>query len=770
MSLSYSPRLKDVINKSKLIAKENGRNIVNPIDLFLSCLNSGFDPIIYFISSETEGFSEFHDLCKEKCASLKKDSNKKLSWSKESIICIDNAYKEAEKSNASFIGVEHLFLHLIKRSSQVRNFLNYLGIDNKSFYEKFWIGPTKQESENHIKLPSKSQDDIESDLIESIENRVERTNFKFHGRTEELEKMMSILCRKKKSNVLLVGEPGVGKTALVEGLVRAMQKQPKDSKIAFIRMNIFELNLSNLLSDTIFRGQFEKKLNGVLESIKDVEPKAVLFIDEFHMAMKAGDNLEGSMNIVNILKPALADGSLSVIGATTYSEYKQYVEKDPALVRRFEIINVSEPSKEETFDIVWNSKSSYEEYHGFSYNKDLIKSIIDAADKYLPYKKFPDKAFEMLDEISSNEKLISCKKPQKLTLFEDWMIEMADKMDESEEFELDWDEYEAKLAQYKKDTEDYIKQVASNYSINKKAVDNYIKEKFSSSKINNGIVKKLNQRVYGQEKSIDEIYKSISIHNSISRKNKPINSILLAGNSGVGKNHLVENLSDLMGYDKYKLYLDMSRYSRPESIYSLTGQDKSSLNSHNSLFEFVKRTPSSFIIFDNIDLAHKSIIDLMCQILNNGKTTDNHGKEIDFSRTMIFGITSSVTRPSSLGFDCLLDEIIINESKVPKILHESFDDTIFMSDLSVEALIHIIKDIISNIELSIDIEIEDSVYGKIASINKKQEDGAKKLSIEIKKSFMSPLFDFIRENDKNLTKKSKIVAKVVDNSISFSII
>jgi ATP-dependent Clp protease ATP-binding subunit ClpA len=771
MSLQYSPRLKEVINKSKLIAKENKRNIVNPMDLFLSCINSGFDRIIMFLEHNVADYADFIQLCMEKCDSIKKDSNKKISWSKESILCIDSSINEANLTNSSFVGVEHLFSSLLKHSSQVRRFLKYLDIDHKEFYRSFqkdepievYAGPKEMKENNGG-----------SEIIENVWERISDTNFKFYGRNEELEKMMSILCRKKKSNILLLGEPGVGKTALVEGLVHAMNRHPKDSNIAFIKMNVFELNISSLISDTIFRGQFEKKLNGVIDYVKNADGKGVLFIDEFHMAMKAGDTHEGSVNLVNILKPSLANGDLSLIGATTFSEFKKYIETDPALVRRFEIINLSEPSKEETFNIVWNCKNSYEEYHGFEYNKSFIKSIIDTADKYLPYKKFPDKAFEMLDDISSREKLAACKRPDSLIRIENYLInatELLDKLDlQNEESDSIVSDYEFKLEEYKGEMANYIKSISQNLKINKNCIDKYVQEKFNASTISPDIKDRLKDSVYGQDKAIESAFKSIFIHSSITRKDKPLNSMLFFGKNAVGKKLLSKKLAELLGYEKSNLHIDMSRYNQHDSIYYFTGQNKNDINGHNTLFEFVKRNPSSFVIFENIDKCSLAILDIIAQILENGKISDQYGKEIDFSRAIIVCTTSSVKEKASVGFGESEKDISIDKSKISDRVLSLFDDCIAFEDIGANEISRISKDIISNIKLSHDIEFCDSVVDYLSTESLKSDKPALEINKIVKSRFVSPLFDFIFNSSKSLKKNSKISAKMLDNSISFSII
>ncbi len=414
------------------------------------------------------------------------------------------------------------------------------------------------------------------------------------GRDKEIDRVMQILARRKKNNPVLVGEPGVGKTAIVEGLAKkiASNKVPK----LLQKKKIFSLDLGALVAGTKYRGEFEKRMKEVLKELKK-EKEPILFIDEIHMIVGAGAAGGSNMDVANLLKPALAKGEIRCIGATTYEEFKNHFEKDRALNRRFQKIDIKEPGIEDTVKILKGLKKRYEEFHGVRYSEEAIKTATVLAKKYLREKFLPDSAIDLIDEAGAKFKL----RGKKLIT--------------------------------KSDIEGIVAKIAN---IPKENAGNNEIEKLRH------LEKNLKSKVYGQDNAIKELVKVIKRKKAgLTREDKPIGSFLFVGPTGVGKTEIAKQLANTMGINF--LRFDMSEYQEKHSVAKLIGSPPGYVGYEKGglLTEAIRKQPHTVLLLDEIEKAHPDIVQILLQVMDNASLTDNDGRKADF-RNVVLIMTSNL--------------------------------------------------------------------------------------------------------------------------------
>ena len=425
------------------------------------------------------------------------------------------------------------------------------------------------------------------------------------GRDMEIERVMQILSRRKKNNPILVGEAGVGKTAIIEGVAKliATNNVPKNLQ----NRKIFALDIGSLIAGTKYRGEFEKRLKAILKELKKYDDP-ILFIDEIHMIVGAGASGSGTMDIANLLKPALARGEIRCIGATTYEEFKHSFEKDKALTRRFQKIDIDEPSIKDSVQILKGLKSKYEEFHQVKYSNEAIISAVELSNKYLREKFLPDSAIDIIDEVGARFKL---KNRVRIT---------------------------------KIDIENSVAQIAN---IPKETTGTDEIEKLKT------LEKRLKQRVFAQDNAIKEIVKVIKRKKAgLSADEKPIGSFLFVGPTGVGKTEITKQLAKLMGIHFERF--DMSEYQESHSVAKLIGTPPGYVGYEKGglLTETIRKHPYSVLLLDEIEKAHPDIVQILLQVMDNATLTDNDGRKADF-RNVILIMTSNlgVGDGSNIGFN-----------------------------------------------------------------------------------------------------------------------
>lgn len=583
------------------------------------------------------------------------------------------------------------------------------------------------------------------------------------GRDKEVKRIAQILSRKKKNNAVIVGDAGVGKSALVEKLALIIHEGNCPTNL--LDKRIVSLDLTSLVAGTKYRGQFEERIKAIINELYEVK-NVVLFIDELHTMVGAG-NASGSMDAANILKPALARGELQCIGATTFDEYKKHLEKNSALVRRFQKIILKEPTESETILILENLKTSYEEFHKVSYDDNVIETIVNLSGRYITDRQFPDKAIDILDELGS-EKRISTKTPQ---IIEDLKIDadniktkklLVVKTQDYEQAAKLRDEEKKVLDKLEKEKQKWLKGLETNKTpISVDDVYDMITNMTGVpiSKLDQTETEKLlkmeeilSSKVIGQQEAISSISRAIRRNRvGIKDENKPIGSFIFLGSTGVGKTHLAKSVADLLFGDPNKIIrVDMSEFMEKHNVSRLVGSPPGyvGFEEGGQLTEKVKNNPFSVILFDEIEKAHKDVFNILLQILDEGHLTDSFGNKVNFKNTIII-MTSNIGAKKvsdfggGVGFQTSSSEeqkYEVKKSIIQKSLKQQFnpeflnriDDIILFNSLNEDTLKTIIDIELGRLKKRLtnknyDITISQSVVDKIFSLNLQEEFGARPL-------------------------------------------
>ena len=547
-----------------------------------------------------------------------------------------------------------MFQHLQgvrKDTADEFDFLVAMSQEDEAFFmkllEKFDI--TKLDIVEYVASLSRDKDTTKISEIEKYTIDMTKKALKYDnviGRDKEINRVMQILSRRKKNNPILVGESGVGKSAIVEGLAKkiATNDVPKNLQ----NKKIFSLDIGSLIAGTKYRGEFEKRMKVVLKELKKYD-EPILFIDEIHMIVGAGASGSGSVDVANLLKPALARGEIRCIGATTYEEYKNTIEKDKALNRRFQKIDINEPSIEDTIKILNGLKSKYEEYHKVIYSKEALITAVELSKKYLREKFLPDSAIDVIDEIGAKFKLKNKSKVSKT------------------------------------DIEEIIAEIAN---IPKESAKTDELEKIRTLEY------KLKQKVFSQDKAIKEITKVIKRKKAgLSRDNKPIGSFLFVGPTGVGKTEIAKQLSSILGINFERF--DMSEYQEAHSVAKLIGSPPGYVGYEKGglLTETIRKHPYSVLLLDEIEKAHPDVVKILLQVMDDATLTDNDGRKTDF-RNVILIMTSNlgVGEGSNIGFDKEKDDF--KEEAIERFFAPEFinrlDAVIRFKPLSKESLFMVV--------------------------------------------------------------------------------
>ena len=643
---------------------------------------------------------------------------------------IESSALISKKYGQSYIGTEHMLLAILEERDCVAvKMLESLGIrtadirqDIASFLESLAeISPALRKNDdgdvNGVlrKLPTLAK--YGRDLTESAEEgRIDPVI----GRDSESERVIQILCRRTKNNPCLVGEPGVGKTAVVEGLAQRIADGNIPDLLSGKR--IVTLDIPAMIAGAKYRGEFEERLKAVMEEVRGSD-EIILFIDEIHTIVGAGA-AEGAVDAANILKPALARGEIQLIGATTLSEYRKHIEKDAALERRFQPISVGEPSEEDAINILRGLRDKYEAHHGIRITDSAIVAAVRLSARYISDRFLPDKAIDLIDEAASGKRIASHAIPADLREIESEINRVVHDKEEAignQQFEraaalrdeerilrAKYSEFEASL---EKSTTD-----SKNEELTDKDIAQTLTEwtgipvsdlTASESEKLSGLYSRLCEQVIGQERACEAVSSAIIRgRTGLDRESGPIGSFIFLGQSGVGKTELCRALARIMfGSQKALIRFDMSEYMEKHSVSRLIGSPPGYVGygEGGQLSEQVRRRPYSLILFDEIEKAHPDIFNILLQILEDGVLTDSQGRQIDFKNTVIImtsNLGSQYTRSSALGFSA--DDKSSQQSsedRVMRALREAFrpefidriDECVYFSPLSVESLRAICK-------------------------------------------------------------------------------
>ena len=488
---------------------------------------------------------------------------------------------------------------------------------------------------------------------------------KLIGRKNEVDRTIQILCRRQKNNPLYVGDPGVGKTAIAEGLAKRIVE--KDVPEIILDAVIYSLDMGSLLAGTRYRGDFEERLKQVLKYLQK-EKKAILFIDEIHTVIGAGATSGGSMDASNLLKPSLSNGTLRCIGSTTYKEFKNYFEKDRALVRRFQKIDIREPSKDEAIKILNGLKGYYEKYHGIKYSSSAIISAVELSNKYIGDRKLPDKAIDVIDEAGASQYLLPISKRKKIIT--------------------------------EKEIESVVALIAR---IPSKSISKDDKQSLMTLELD------LKNFVFGQNKAIEELASSIKLARAGLREDeKPIGSYLFSGPTGVGKTEVAKQLSNTLGVKL--LRFDMSEYMERHTVSRLIGAPPGyvGFDQGGLLTDGIDQHPHCVLLLDEIEKAHFDLFNILLQVMDYGKLTDHNGKSIDFRNVILIMTTNAGAVDISkkkIGFNSSRSSTDSDEA-INKLFSPEFrnriDSIIHFNHLTPEIVLSIVDKFIIQIEAQLD--------------------------------------------------------------------
>lgn len=529
------------------------------------------------------------------------------------------------------------------------------------------------------------------------------------GRNKEIDRVVQILNRRTKNNPVLIGEPGVGKTAIAEGL--AVRIAEKEVPVKLYNAEVYLLDMTSVVAGTQFRGQFESRMKGIIDEAKAFG-NIILVIDELHNIMGAGE-AEGAMNAANILKPALSRGEIQVIGATTLNEYRKNIEKDSALERRFQPVIVDEPSVAETIEIIIGIKHYYEEYHRVKISEEVIKAAVNYSERYITDRFLPDKAIDVIDEAGSRANLQNDKLAE-LQSYKDELLKIQEDKDAAvsadsiEDYQkaADLKVYECKLIGMIKDIEDTENDVSLTLDDVASVIEAWTKipiqrlSEEESEKLMN-LESRIHKRVIGQVKAVEGVSKAIRRSRSGFKKKKKPASFIFVGPTGVGKTELVRALAiELFESEESLIRLDMSEYMEKHTVSKLIGSPPGYVGYDDAgqLTEKVRRKPYSVILMDEIEKAHPDVFNMLLQILEDGRLTDSHGRTVSFENTVIIMTSNAGTNLKSSGIGFSNNSYNALESRVKDVIKETFrpeflnrvDEVIVFTELDKEELKQII--------------------------------------------------------------------------------
>ena len=667
-------------------------------------------------------------------------SSAELPLSEESKKILAYAAHEAESMLHQYVGTEHLLIGILRvESSTAARILTSKGLNVYGVREETISILKEREADKQKKeLP------FLAEYARDLTAMAHSQQFDpLIGREKEVERIIQILSRRTKNNPILLGEPGVGKTAIVEGLAQRIV----DGNVPLFIANkrILSLDLSLIVAGTKYRGQFEERLKGIIKELKE-NPDIIIFIDEIHSLIGAG-SAEGSLDAANILKPALSRGEISCIGATTIREYRRYIEKDRSLLRRFQAITVNPPSEEETLQILEGVKERYESFHKVKYSDTAIRSAVYQSNRYITDRFFPDKAIDILDEAGAKVKLRRVADTQNLRRLEAEVRSIVKEMkkaisDKDFEKAVFLREREIEL----KEEIERIKQereIAGEemMEVTKKDVEEIISswtdipvtsiEADEAAKLIN-MEEILMRRIVGQDKAIKAISRAIRRSRlGVASPNRPMGSFIFLGSSGVGKTEVARRLAEfLFGSQKHLIRFDMSEYMEKHAVSKLIGSPPGYVGHEEGgqLTERVRRNPYSVVLLDEIEKAHPDIANILLQILEDGVLTDSLGNAVDFRNTLIIMTSNLGTRhlatKGHLGFrEQTIDGEMKNaEQHIHTELKREFspefinriDDIIIFNPLSETELRRICLLLIDDVNLAlvnknVKIAVDDSV-------------------------------------------------------------
>ncbi len=723
---------------------------------------------------------------------------------------IENAFREAKKLNSDYIGTEHILIGIMREGDSVA--VRIL-LDLEANPQKLYNEIVKVINEDETSLNQNQQKQSKKTLgsynqtttlnqfgTDLTKQASEGKLDPIVGRKEEIERVIQILSRRTKNNPALIGEPGVGKTAVVEGLAQKIILEDVPEMLKNKR--VVSIDISSMVAGAKYRGDFEERIKKCLNEVKKVGD-VILFIDEIHTIVGAG-SAEGAIDAANILKPLLARGEIQLIGATTLNEYRKYIEKDAALERRFSPVNVNEPTLEDTIEILYGIRDKYEAHHNIKITDEAIKAAVNFSVRYINDRFLPDKAIDLIDEAASRTRMRTYMQPDNLKKLEQQM-EIA-KTEKEEAIKVQDFEKAAKLRDKQQQLNEKLEKEQEKWkNKNTRNITQITQEEIAeviaswtkipvkritqdeNEKLKN-LEQVLHKRVIGQQEAVTAVAKAIRRGRvGLKDPKRPIGSFIFLGPTGVGKTELSIALAEsLFGDENAMIRIDMSEYMEAHSISKLIGSPPGyvGFDEGGQLTEKVRRKPYCVILFDEIEKAHPDVMNMLLQILEDGRLTDSTGRTVNFKNAVII-MTSNVgarqiTEVKTLGFTNINKEDNEDENKKyeetkkevlaelkkqfrPEFINRIDEIIVFhkLNDTQIEEIIEIMLDeVVKRLkENDIEIKVDKSVKELIANKGIDKAFGARPLRRTIQNTIEDKLAEEILDGNLKSGDKAKIVAK-----------
>tara|TARA_R110000772_G_scaffold17946_1_gene49762 strand:- start:13102 stop:15603 length:2502 start_codon:yes stop_codon:yes gene_type:complete len=808
MNREVVPKVKIIVNSANEIAKDFEDKFVRPEHILLAIINDKKNNCVALLSDLNIDLATLFDDIMEhlnhtNLTPVLGDVKKlKVDFSPESKLTFKLLSRESEGVASDVIDTSHILLSMLtftkwglvrllrKHNLTYKIFKDIIMKNNNGFTGSFNDDDEEDEADINFNPGDKKKKIVRNSVSERTpvldkfcRNVSEYANEgkidPVVGRKKEIKRISQILARRKKNNPILIGDAGVGKTAIVEGLA-ILINEGKSSRV-LLDKKIYALDLSSIVAGTKYRGQFEERMKAILEELKN-NRNIILFIDEFHTIVGTG-NASGSMDAANIFKPALGSGEIQVIGATTPDEFRENIESDTGLTRRFQRVNIEEPSIEETRTILNNIKGKYEKHHRVSYTEDAINECVRLSDRYISDRAMPDKAIDVLDEVGATTN-VDIKAPDTIKNLEQKNYELdkeklsfAAKQDFEEAAKIR-DEQRKIVEELDKKKEKWLSTLDEKRTIIDGDLVAEVVSMMTGIPVNNmsteetkkliNMDKDIKKHVIGQDRAIDKVVKAIKRNRlGIKDKSKPIGSFIFLGPTGVGKTHLAKALAEnLFGSEDALIRLDMSEYMEKFAVSSLIGPPPGYVGYEEGghLTEKVRKRPYSVVLFDEIEKAHEDIFNVLLQLLDDGQLTDGLGRTINFKNCLVImtsniGVSELSSFGKNMGFET--GSTIVNNEKnmrsiIDKALKKKFkpeflnrlDDTIIFNNLSEENIHKIIYIEIANLkervlETGYKIKMTKSAIEYVATQGYDVEYGARELNRAIQRCIEEPIADRI---------------------------
>lgn len=801
---NFTQKANDVLNLAIKAAENFGHNYVGTEHILVGLLKEGTGVGALILNEKGVTLDKIENLIEENIGVGNPTRLSPNDFTPRAKRIIEISFQIARGMLNSFVGTEHILIALLRESdSSAVKFLNALNIDEESLLEDVGASLGKAESQFRNNSPKNKKgksstptlDEFGKDLTElASQGKIDPVI----GRDKEIERVIQILSRRTKNNPCLIGEPGVGKTAIAEGLALKIVKDEVPELLA--GKKIVSLDLTSMVAGTKYRGDFEERIKKAMDEVRNAG-NVILFIDEVHTIMGAGA-AEGAVDAANILKPSLARGEIQVIGATTIDEYRKNIEKDAALERRFQSVLVGEPTEEEAVEILKGLRDRYEAHHKVKITDEAIENAVKMSARYIADRYLPDKAIDLIDEAASRVRLKAFTAPPNLKEMELEIKRLKDEKasavrsqdyenaakirDKENELQTLLDEEKEK---WKNSSSHDVKQVEvediANIVSQWSGIPVTQLTKEESERLLN-MEKILHERIVGQDKAVSSVARAIRRGRvGLKNPNRPLGSFIFLGPTGVGKTELCKTLAETMfGNEDAIVKLDMSEYMEKHTVSKLIGSPPGyvGFDEGGQLTEKIRRKPYSVVLFDEIEKAHPDVFNMLLQILEDGVLTDSQGRKVSFKNSIIImtsnvGASKIVDKKASLGFgenaeNNDIESLVMGDLKKtfkPEFLNR-IDEIIVFNQLEQKDIEEIAKRMLSSLSKRVaDLEIElDFTPGAVTAIAEAGFDkvyGARPLRRAIQQKIEDPLSELILEE--KIAKGSKCTVDFKNNEFVF---